>query len=521
MAASLLVGGLTLAPVAGAAPEPEYDPKPIAWGPCESERLQKAGAECGMLEVPLDYSDPGGRKISLAVSRVVHTSPQEKYQGVMLVNPGGPGGSGLALSVLGRFVPRGVGGMYDWIGFDPRGVGASEPSLSCDPDFFSYDRPAYVPTTQKIEKARLKRAKGYTKDCRKNNGPLLEHMKTTDNVRDMESLRKALGKEKINYYGFSYGTYIGQVYSTMYPDRMRRLVMDGLVNPEDVWYQANLNQDIAFDRNINIYFDWIAEYDSVFHLGATGAEVEQLFYEQRARLDRKPAGGVIGSAEWTDLFLSAGYGQYSWEAIATAFSSWVHNGDWKPLKKLYDASHGSGDNGYAVYAATECTDVQWPTKWQTWETDNRRVNARAPFETWANAWYNAPCLTWPAKAGEPVEVDGSAVDGALLISQELDAATPFPGALEVRERFPNSSLISLPGGTTHSGSLAGNACLDDRIADYLATGELPERKPGRVPDATCEPLPQPVPEGAVTIFTQHRTAQQPAVLREALKANQH
>lgn len=524
VAAALLVGGLLVAPTTGAAPRPTFEPEPISWGPCESKRLREAGAQCGMLQVPLDHDDPNGRTISLAVSRVEHTSSDEDYQGVMLLNPGGPGGSGLGLSVLGESVPNGVGGTYDWIGFDPRGVGSSEPSLSCDPDFFGHDRPAYVPDTPQLERTRLERARNYTHACRKNNGPLLRNMTTADTVRDMEILRRALGAERINYYGFSYGTYIGQVYATRHPDRVRRLVMDGVVDPSDVWYRANLNQDLAFDRTMGIYFEWIARHDSVYHLGDTGAEVEARYYEQLAELDRHPAGGVIGSAEWTDLFLAAGYGQSSWTTIAEAFSAWVHQGDWKPLKKLYDDAHAGGDNGYAVYAATECTDAPWPKKWRTWRADNWRIHAQAPFETWANAWYNAPCLTWPVEAGERPRVDGGAVDSALLINQQYDAATPLPGALEVRERFPKSSLIGVPGGTTHSGSLSGNACVDDKIAAYLATGERPERAPGRRADVTCEPLPKPVPEGASapaeTLAAAPDTGQ-PSVLRQALKSNRH
>jgi alpha/beta hydrolase fold len=105
----------------------------IKWGPCSDPDLDKAHAQCGDLQVPLDYDQPDGQQISLAVSRVMHTSPAADYQGVMLVNPGGPGGSGLGLSVLGQFVPNHAGDAYDWIGFDPRGVGSSKPSLSCLP----------------------------------------------------------------------------------------------------------------------------------------------------------------------------------------------------------------------------------------------------------------------------------------------------------------------------------------------------------------------------------------------------
>ncbi|MCI2420581.1 alpha/beta hydrolase [Saccharopolyspora sp. K220] len=515
LAVGLLVG---LSPVVGAtaAPAPEFNPAPIQWGQCADEDLQKAGAECAMLAVPMDYADPAGEQVSLAVSRIKHTVPDDQYQGAMLVNPGGPGGSGLALSTLGASVPKGAGGAYDWIGFDPRGVGASQPALSCDPNYFSYDRPHYVPTTAELENTWLDRSEGYARACG-NTGKLLEHIKTTDVVEDMDSIRKALGAEQINYYGFSYGTYLGQVYGTLHPERLRRVVLDGVVNADDVWYQANLNQDLAFDRNIKIFFDWIAKYDSVYHLGTTGADVEKVYYEQLAKLDQQPAGGVIGSDEWTDLFLTAGYAQSVWDQRAKAFSGWVHNGDWQTLKTIYDATNSPGDdNGFAVYLSVQCTDVQWPKSWETWRKDNWAVHEQAPFEAWANAWYNAPCVFWPAKPGKPVDVDGSEVAGALLISEELDAATPFPGAIEARKRFPNASLISLPGGTTHSGSLSGDACLDDQIADYLATGKLPARQPGNGPDTTCEPLPQPVPEGVATATAR---PQQPAALQRAVQSN--
>jgi pimeloyl-ACP methyl ester carboxylesterase len=513
----VLVGCLTDAPSAGAAPtSPEFTPTPIRWGACTSASLQQAGAQCGFLEVPLDYGNPSGAKISLAVSRVLHTTPES--QGVMLVNPGGPGGSGLGLSVLGKNVPNHAGDSYDWIGFDPRGVGASKPALSCEPDYFGYDRPNYVPSTPQVEQAWLTSSKGYATACAKN-GPLLAHMKTTDVAQDMESLRKALGQQQINYYGFSYGTYLGQVYATLYPQRVRRMVLDSNIDPRKVWYQANLDQDVAFDRNIKIYFDWLAKYDDVYHLGTSGGAVEQLWYSEQQKLAHNPAGGVIGPDEWNDIFLQAGYYRVGWENIAKAFAGWVHNGNWQTLKALYDATDTSGnDNGFAVYNAVQCTDVQSPTSWNQWRADNWRTYYQAPFETWGNAWYNAPCLFWPAPAGKPVNVNGTKVASALLIDEELDAATPFAGSLEVRKRFPNSSLIGEPGGTTHADSLSGDVCVDDQVATYLATGKLPPRKPGNGPDTTCAPLPDPVPAGATANKSAASAPAQPLDLRKALVA---
>jgi hypothetical protein len=162
------------------------------------------------------------------------------------------------------------------------------------------------------------------------------------------------------------------------------------------------------------------------------------------------------------------------------FAAWVHNGDAQALKEAYDAAVGPGDdNLYAVYLAVECTDARWPTNWNRWRRDNWRLHARYPFFTWGNAWFNAPCVFWHAPAGTPVRVNGRHVPGILLIDETLDAATPFAGSLEVRRRYPRARLIAEPGGTSHANSLAGNACVDDQIAAYLADGTLPPRKPGK------------------------------------------
>ena len=500
----LAVGGMATASSAQAAPprvpaagiDSGYTPPAIQWGVCESAGLARRGAQCGFLEVPLDYRKPSKTKIKLAVSRIKHKTPDAQYQGIMLVNPGGPGGSGLTLSVLGEYVPNGAGDAYDWIGFDPRGVGSSEPALACDGSYFSYTRPYYVPVTKTLEKTWLKRSKGYAKACDQAGGDLLDHLKTTDSVADMESIRKALGEQQINFYGFSYGTYLGQVYATLHPDRVRRMVLDGNVDARRVWYQANLDQDIAFDRNVKIFFQWVADHDDLYHLGTSGKAVERRYYAEQLKFLKKPAGGVIGPNEWSDIFLQAGYYVFGWEEVAEAFSGWVNDGDWQTLKELYDGGNPQGpgtDNGFAIYLAVQCTDVQWPTSWNRWKIDNWKTFAKAPFETWGNAWFNAPCLYWGAKAGKPVKVNGAKVPPILLIGETLDAATPFEGRRELRSRFPKSVLIEGVGGTTHSGSLNGVACTDDKIAAYLATGALPTRVAGRTSDVKCDPVPRPEP----------------------------
>jgi pimeloyl-ACP methyl ester carboxylesterase len=499
--AATLASGAVAAPVAVAAPAPA--PATITWGPCANPTLVAAGGECGYLEVPENYSNAGGTKIQLAVGRVKHKVPAAQYQGIMLTNPGGPGGSGLALAARGSRVPNHAGDAYDWIGFDPRGVGLSKPAISCIPDYMDYNRPNYLPVTPQLEKTWLDRSKSYADACAKNNSKtLLENMKTTDTVKDMDSIRVALGAEQMNFYGYSYGTYLGQVYGTLFPNRVRRMILDSTVDPRNVWYQANLNQDVAFDKNLNIWFGWVASHDDVYHLGTTQAAVKNVFNEQLLKLSAQPAGGFVGPDEFIDVFQQASYYQLRWPTLGDALAKFVNQSDWQTLKTLFEAFGGRGDdNGYAVYLAVQCTDVQWPTSWNQWKRDNWRTFAKAPYFTWQNAWFNAPCLYWPAKAAKPVKVDGSKVQSVLMIDETLDAATPFEGSLEVRKRFPGAVLIAEPGGTSHAITPRGNACVDNKIADYLATGALPARKPGGQADVECAPLPLPVPTPAAAAGT--------------------
>jgi pimeloyl-ACP methyl ester carboxylesterase len=495
---ALSAAALTVASIATAAPAAAAATEPIVWGTCTDPTLVAAGGECGYLSVPLDYEHPSGAKIQLAVGRVKHKVPDSQYQGVMLTNPGGPGGSGLYLAARGAGLPNHAGDAYDWIGFDPRGVGTSKPALSCIPDYMDYNRPNYLPLTPQLEQTWLQRSKSYADACAKNNDPaLLQHMKTVDTVQDMDSIRAALGAGQMNFYGYSYGTYLGEVYGTLYPQRVRRMVLDSTVDPRNVFYQANLNQDLGFDRNLGIWFGWVAKYDSVYHLGKTADAVKRVFDEQLLKLSFQPAGGVIGPDEWLDVFLQAGYYQLRWTTLGDAFAKFVNQGDWQTMKTLFESFGGRGDdNGFAVYLAVQCTDVQWPTNWNQWRADNWRTFANAPYFTWLNAWYNAPCLNWPAKAGKPVNVNGKGVQSVLMVDETLDAATPYEGSLEVRKRFPGAVLIAEPGGTSHAITPRGNSCVDDKIAAYLSTGALPARRPGNDADVTCAPLPQPVPPSA-------------------------
>lgn len=219
--------------------------------------------------------------------------------------------------------------------------------------------------------------------------------------------------------------------------------------------------------------------------------MESHYYAEYEKLRGEPAGGLIGSAEWNDIFVQAGYYVFGWEDVASAFSRWVNDADPSGLVGLYPPP--GDDNGYAIYLAVQCTDAKWPTSYAKFKRDNERVDRKAPFLTWGNAWFNAPCLYWPEPPSNTVRVEGRDAPPILLISETLDAATPYSGSLRLRREFPKSVLVEGVGGTTHSASLSGLSCVDDTIAAYLATGALPPRVSGDRSDKQCDPLPQPVP----------------------------
>ena len=496
----------------------------INWGPCSEQALEEAGAQCGYLSVPLDYSNPNGPQIQLAVSRIQHTS--RDYQGVIVTNPGGPGGEGLNLNtylipVLQQEGYNGAADDYDWIGFDPRGVGASIPAISCEPNYLGPDRPSYEPYSPQLLETWLTRSRQYANDCGSASplqSQLLQNMTTRDNAMDVDSIRKALGQSQITYYGFSWGTDLGQAYATLFPSHVRRMILDSNVDPlRDGYEDFNLDQDAPFNRNENIWFAWLARYNNVYHLGKSEAAVHAQFYATEHQLESEPADGEIGPDEGTDIFLDPAYYQETWVTWAQVFSNWVneHNAAAaEELVDLYETVDAPGnDNELAVYLSVLCTDSQWPTNWNIWEADSWALSRVAPLETWDNTWFNAPCAFWPAPAQQRLAVNGSGVKSALLIDETLDAATPFEGSFVTRQLFPTSVLVAEPGGTSHADSLSGNLCVDGTIANYLETGALPARNPKAPWDKTCAPSPQPVPPSSSSAAQANDVAAAGALVR--------
>ncbi|WP_406441271.1 alpha/beta hydrolase [Streptomyces sp. NBC_01613] len=449
--------------------------------------------QCASLKVPLDHRNPHGKQITLALSRVKHTA--KKSQGPLLVNPGGPGGSGLSLAgFVASSLPKAVAAQYDVIGFDPRGVGKSKPALDCKPGQFNPVRPDSVPSTPAIEKANLDRAKSFAAACGKKYASVLPYINTISAVQDMDSIRQALGAKKINYFGYSYGTYLGQVYAKLFPERVRRLVLDSIVDPTGVWYDDNIGQDYAFDARQKALMAWIAKYDSTYKLGTDPAKIEAKWYAMRKALAKKPADGKVGASELEDTFIPGGYYNGYWPYLAEAFAAYVNDKNADPLVEAYEnfaAVDASGDNGYSIYTAVQCRDTSWPRDWNQWRKDNWAVYDKAPFMAWSNAWYNAPCAFWPTSSLKPVHVANDKLPPTLLFQATDDAATPYEGGVTVHRLLARSSFVVEQGGGNHGITLSGNACLDKYLANYLSNGAVP-RSGGQV-DAVCAKTPDPTP----------------------------
>ncbi len=468
----------------------------LHWRPCTGPNAG-SGMLCAMLPVPVNYADPSGRKISIALSEVPATAPKRQRLGILLVNPGGPGASGLSLA---GYVAQGLSGSvaarYTIIGFDTRGVGASVPALRCDPSFFARERPNYIPANAAAEQVMVNRARTYAADCGKKYGWLLPYMTTANIARDMDQIRAAMGQSKLSYFGYSYGTYIGQVYATMFPHRLFRMVLDSTVDPNGVWYADNIAQDYAFQGRMNAFFAWAAKYQATYRLGGTAAAVSQSWYRARNQLlahpIAEPPGPSIGPDEYDDTFLIGGYDNAYWPGLASALSGYLHAGRTKPMVTLFRQVGAQSANEFAVYNAVECADVAWPRNWATWNSDTRKVYRTAPFEAWDNTWFNAACAFWPVHGpARPMRIGAPGLPGILMLQGTLDAATPYAGAQAAHRRLPTARMVVVVGGGNHGQSLAypPNTCVNGYLNRYLASGALPTR-PGLV-NATCPALPPP------------------------------
>ncbi|HEY3480253.1 MAG TPA: alpha/beta hydrolase [Streptomyces sp.] len=474
----------------------------IDWAACPDTWGFPAPIQCGYVTVPVDYAKPFGDTIKLAVDRIGSTGTPEQRQGALVYNPGGPGGSGMRFPV--RVTNHSAlwvntSKAYDFVGFDPRGVGHSAP-ISCeDPqEYVKAPKADPVPDSEADKQAQRKLAAEYAQGCLERTGAhMLSQMTTPNTARDLDVIRAALGEKKLNYLGVSYGTYLGAVYATLFPAHVRRMIVDSVVDPsqDQIWYQNNLDQDVAFQQRWEDWEAWVAKYDSVYHLGDTAAKVQTKWQALRAAAKSHPIGGVVGPNELLNFFQGAPYYDSSWATVAGTWSKYAA-GDTQAMvdaagPDLSDtAGNITAENGTAVYTAVECTDAKWPTSWRKWDRDNTALNATYPFLTWQNAWLNLPCATWPVRQRHPVDVrTHHGLPGVLIVQSTRDAATPYPGAVDLHGRFDGSRLITEKDAGSHGVTNLVNPCINTRVEAYLLQGTLDAQ------DVVCGPHATPVPAG--------------------------
>ncbi|MFR0354197.1 alpha/beta hydrolase [Streptomyces sediminimaris] len=472
----------------------------VDWADCPAGWGLAKPIRCGWVSVPVDYAEPYGKHIKLAVDRIASTGTKNERQGSLVYNPGGPGGSGLRFPT--RVTSRNpvwanVAKAYDFVGFDPRGVGHSAPISCVDPqEFVKAPKPDPVPDGEADKLSQRKLAREYADGCAERTGTaMLSQMTTPNTVRDLDVIRAALGEKKLNYLGVSYGTYIGAVYGTLFPGHLRRMIVDSVVNPsrQKIWYQANLDQDVAFEGRWKDWEDWVAAHDAAFHLGTTRAAVQARWLQLRATAKKNPIGGVVGPAELIGFFQNAPYYDSAWVPVARVFSEYFA-GDTRALigaaaPDMSDtAGNTAAENGNAVYTAVECTDARWPTSWHRWDRDNTALDVEHPFMTWANAWLNLPCATWPVRQRHPVEVrTHKGLPRVLIVQSTRDAATPYGGAVELHHRFRGSRLITEKDAGSHGVTGLVNPCVNRKVDAYLLSGRLDAA------DVTCAPHATPEP----------------------------
>ncbi|GAA1356701.1 alpha/beta fold hydrolase [Streptomyces beijiangensis] len=464
------------------------------WSPCPPPTAAQGGGEapgvgweCATLPVPLDYARPGGRKIGIALIRHAATGPGRRI-GSLIYNFGGPGGSGVA--TLPGFGPSfaALNTRYDLVSFDPRGVGGSAP-VSCftGPETDAYNQVDSTPDTPAEAEQFMDVTQAFAAACEKNSGALLPHLTTTNVAQDLDRVRAAVGDAKLNYYGFSYGTELGGTYAHLFPKKVGRAVLDGVMNPDQNYTESALYQLKGFQLALDNFAKACVAGSYVCPIQrSTPAQVEEVLTDLVAGLDRRPARTADGRMLNDSLALSAiAHTLYSassgWPSLARAVASYTNRNDPAALMTLADAATGRDaeghyDNGTNIFSATSCADYGVPQTTEQIERQRPAYRKASPLFGEQFAWALNQCTYWPVKgATDHMEVSAKGAPPILVIGNAGDPATPYGGAEVMARRLGHGVgvLVSWKGGQGHCSYGKGSACIDGKADDYLLNGKVP------------------------------------------------
>jgi pimeloyl-ACP methyl ester carboxylesterase len=507
-AAAGLAGALLTAPAASADGEPAGPTDRPAWGQCPDDMPATARdvLECATVPVPLDYDRPDGTQIEIMISRLSSASPAER-RGVLLLNPGGPGGSGLSqpADMSGLGMPASVLDAYDLIGMDPRGVGHSSP-VSCG---FTAEQnyPGNIPPYAEDAAAVTEQAKVARKiadQCAANDPEgRMQHMTTENTARDMDVIRAALGEEQLSFYGASYGSALGSAYASLFPERSDRVVVDSNLGATSLDRGSLRRFAVGMEDRFPDFAAWAAARHESYGLGTTPAAVRKTFHAQAGELADRPIGGIDGATfrfyTFAGLYRDSRFGTVAqlWQSLADGDAASAH----KQTEKLHSvvpgitgpgtpmpgstagvatnrtraATPSPYDNAWSAFLAVTCNDTDWPEDVATYRRDVAADRERYPLFG-AAAANITPCAFWHNDPVDPpVEFTDEGPANVLVLQNLRDPATPHLGARLAREAFGDRArLVSVDAGGHGVYVYDDNPCALNTTTRFLLDGKLPE-----------------------------------------------
>lgn len=478
---------LALTPSAQATPAPVQTS--ITWGACPaagSGVTRDPRETCGTVTVPLDYRRPNGRTITVAVSRIATAKPGQK-RGDLLLNPGGPGLEGLDMpSTMAPTLPASVLDEYDLIGFDPRGVGHSTP-MSCglsDPSFL--DVFPYPGAGGDIQ-ANIASAKAIAAQCA-TIGDELQYFTTANTARDLDRIRQALGVPKISYWGQSYGTYLGAVYTALYPQHTDRMVLEGNVDPTTAW----VKQLDLWNQGMNARFPDAARVAAAsdLGLGSTVAQVTSNFLALANHLDSTPAvvpgagvaisGGLLRGVTYEMLLHNETLAPLTqfWKAAADLSAGKTPTAaDVAVLQQVLGGSSTDpgvpADNQVTMTMAIICGDASWSRDVESYAKASAAARVKYPLSD-GMPDNIVPCAFWSKAPIEPlVQVGSHGPRDILILQNRRDNATPWESGLGMRRTLgARAGFVGVDNGG-HYVYGTGSSCADQATVAFLTKGTLP------------------------------------------------
>ncbi|MEU8714669.1 MULTISPECIES: alpha/beta hydrolase [unclassified Streptomyces] len=441
--------------------------------------------QCATMKAPLDWAKPKGATIGLALIRAKASGAADDRIGSLIFNFGGPGGSGVTtLPAFGEDYAA-LRTRYDLVSFDPRGVGRSDP-VECEndeqlDDYFQQDA---TPETRAERTQLINRTKQFNAACEKNSKTVLPHVRTTDAARDMDLMRQVLGDRQLHYFGISYGTELGGVYAHLFPKKVGRAVLDGVIDPTQDPEQSSLGQAKGFQLALDNFAEDCTSKVTECPIGDTPQDVKNRIAKLLADLDKKPIPGIL-PRQLTQTAATNGIAQslYSkdfWEYLTEGLEE-AYDGDGKILMLLSDSMNGRSQNGEysnitAANIAINCADEK-PRYTADYVLQKLpEFRAASPLFGDYLAWGMVSCTDWavPGAADHPdVSAPGSAP--ILVVGNTGDPATPYEGARKMVESLGKGVGIELTyKGQGHGAYDSKNKCVQSTVNDYLLQGRTPK-----------------------------------------------